>query len=261
MPGRPDWVGTPLAHGANRIVTITQAVPASGQITPNVQFAKPGYMINLRPQYSGASGANPFCRVNWRWVDANPATLDLGEQDWTVPVLPNSVYQPVLGRGLVGGPFAELDVTNLDTVQPISFIIDIWETTQHIARDDWRDSNPLGFQPAAGFTAAPGAQPSANVLASFTATRNAAINYILPLYAGQAWLDATIIPIAGATGTLQVQPYDQSALLYNSGSVTGSTIFAAQPVTMPRKPCLLSLFASGGNVTFEITLTAMEYAS
>lgn len=261
MPGRPDWVGTPLSHGANKITTITLPVPASGLVTPNVQFAKPGYMVNLRPQYSGASGATPFCRVNWLWADANPKTLDLGEQDWTIPVHPNGVYSPVLGRGLVGAGFAELDVTNLDAVRPITFIADIWETTQHIARDDWRDSNVFGFQPAAGFTGAPGTQPAANVLASFTNTFAVQTSYLLPLYAGQAWLDATIIPLAGAVGTLQVQPYDQSSLLYNSGSVSGSTIFAAQPVTMPRKPCLLSLFASGGNVTFEITLTAMEYAS
>jgi hypothetical protein len=259
--GMPDWAGTALTHGSNRIPGIVKAIAAGGSASSVIQFAKPGYYANIRPQYSGVSGNTPFCKVQWIWADANPKTIDIGQQTWTVPLHNAGLYSPVLARGPVGGPYAQLNVTNLDPGQPITFFADLWESTQHIARDDWRDSDINGFNGAGGFTPAPPAQPSSNKLASFALSVFAATTYILPLYAGQAFLNAVFNPVAGGSVFFQITDLITNAIIYQSAGTTTSAIIVQTPITLPRNPCALGLQAPATGGSFNISLNTMEYAS
>lgn len=261
MTGRPDWQGPPLTHGAQKIGSFTFAVAAGGTSAQVVQFSRNGYIVNVRPQYSGASGATPFCLVQWLWSDANPKTIDLGEMKWEVPVHASGVYSPVLGHGPVRGPFAVLSITNLDGAQPINFIVDVWETTEQIARDDWRDSEVNGFLAPPGFTAAPGSSPSRNKLASVITSLTANTTYLLPLYAGQAWLELFANPVGGGSVGLTIQPVSGGGNVYNTGNLAAATQVNGQAITLPREPCTLNFQAPATGSNFVLALVAMEYAS
>lgn len=260
-PGHPDWAGTPLTSGVNLVFSRDIPIAAGASISQYMQFVKPGYLVTINLSYSGVSGAVPFARVHWQWEDANPANVDTGYQRWVLPVLPNGVYNPIIGSGPVRGAWLQVRADNLDGVQPVTLGISVYETTQHIARDDWRNANIFSEAIAPGFTPAPGSDMAFNILTSTITTVSANTLYMLPLYAGQAWLAASITVAAGATGQITIQPYDNSGTLYTSPSISATTLIAPQPVTLPRKPCTLLFEASAGNVTFDMTLTAMEYAS
>lgn len=262
--GHPDWAGTQQVHGFNRVLSYATPLAGNASATVDIPFVRPGYVINFRPQFVSTNGANPFTRVDARWMDS-ALSVDIGPMiTWEVPTLVTTGYCPTLGQGPVRGQTLRFKMTNLDPAQSITPFCDMFEASHHIARDDWRMSDVFGTLAPPGFTLAPGAFPTENVLAEFVTTPSALTNYLLPLYAGQAWLSYQIVVPAGQVGELFISPYNNAAVRYfDTGAINGVTVIQnSVAVTLPRKPCFLQINHAGSLTTqYAVTLTTMEYAS
>lgn len=265
MPGSRDWGGGAQSTGANKLASLSFAVGAGATVFGGNQLiTKPGYLINVRPQYSGASGAIPFCQIDVRWGDA-PQTIQLGFERWVVPIHATGLYVPVVGRGPTAGSFFTSRVVNLDTVQPITFFADIWETTQHASRDDWRDADVFGQGPPPGYPSVPGASMANNILFAGGSTLPAgqSITYLLPLYAGQVWVD--FVAQTGRTVQFILQIPASLPAVFGGGTqlfndtAAGLTFQAA----LPRIPVELKVVNPGATnpLTWQASIVAMEYAS
>lgn len=270
MPGHPDYQGPPLASGVQRVAaggTINLAVPAGTTSAAQViQFSRPGYLINVRPQYSGASGATPFALLTVRWQDANPGTVDLGDFSCVVKVNAAGVYSPLLIAGPVRGNFASVTLANFDGAQPVTWLMDTFETTHHIARDDFRDADIGGYTAPPGFAHGSVCSPSAGILGgdiNLNINAGATDTAILPVYAGEVQYSYNtnggpivvnigfFIPNNGALG---------SNLLWNE------TVGAAQAISHrfihPRSPVVISFQnTSAGALRVTWSAELQEYAS
>jgi len=257
--------GTPLLHGWDKTLSGAYSVAAGSTVTEYAQWAKPGYLVTLIPVWTSTAGTVPFARVTWRWCDADPLSIDIAGQTWVVPVHDSGVYSPAMGMGPVRGPWAQLELANLDSSEAITFTVYAWEVTEHIARDDWRDASPNAFTAPAGFTVPPLSEPRELILGAGSGTTIAAngqLTYILPLYAGMAGLNIT----AGAGNfTARIEPAltaeEPATAYFNPKVADGTTV--SELIVLPRTPCVASFANLSATSAAEVTwsLNAMEYVS
>lgn len=258
-------IGNPLLHGVDQITTYATSLAANSAIDLGpFTLNKPGYLINIRPQYTGASGALPFILVRMRWTTGN---LEIGYQEWILPVLPNGNYCPIIGQGPIRAQKLLITINNLDPAQAVTPFFDIWESTHHIARDDWRTATVFGYIGPPGFNAPPGANRfSTNELIAVTGqalAASASTNFLLPAYAGEVFLNF----VAG-TGQL-VNVTFQVPTILPSFAGGGAGIFSDTAgggtfrLIFPRCPVLVGVAnpSSTAAIVWSMFISTQEYAS
>lgn len=260
IPNGIAATGTPLLHGlANRLNDTsggsgTLSVPASSTIFPFVGgITKPGYLISISSAINVAATV-PFLGIQMIWKDTVTG-LGTAEEDWYIPAT-NSGLITIYGKGPVKGSQLSIGLQNLDPAQAQTVSVAFWETTHHIARDDWRS---LGSGAVPGFSPAGGGFPAANALCNFAFSTSSNVSRLLPLYAGQAFITSVIS--GGTSPAIQITPIDPS--LFGNGAIYGSSSMSvtAAPIALPRIPCLLTLVPGGSLASFAVALTIMEFAS
>lgn len=251
--------GTPLLHGANVILSGTtySPIPAGGSVLTSImQVHKPGYFITLVASPLLTGSTVPFITVQLYWYADAGGTETVSLEQWTMPTGQVLTGYAVMGRGFTKGNYLKLQFFNLDpSVNAQMQVVDITETTQHIARDDWR------VQAAAtvtGYATPPNSQPLSNLLSA--GTLNPGNSFLLPLYAGEADLCVNTM-IAGQTMTItspNLDGYLPAGLSFYQATGVAGNVNAAR-IILPRFPVLIGLSGAAGTVGF--SLTALEYAS
>jgi hypothetical protein len=252
--------GVPLTHGFG-----TDASAASYTITAGSEsfeffnIARTGYYVAINISIPAAATI-PFLGVNMIWQSAATG-LDVAQEQWYVPASSTGAVN-IWGKGPTKANSLVIGFKNFDPAQTMTVTFSLYETTHHIARDDWRSSAPSAV-PA--FTAPPSSDPFALVLLAAgllsipgTTTRT----YLLPVYAGQASFTYTT---SAALNNINLAAYDPSTstnpFLYTAAPAAASLVNAA-PVTLPRCATLLTLNnTAAGAVTVNLSVMALEYAS
>lgn len=254
--------GTPLLHGAKQVYTSTSnVIPASGTFsTGAIPITKPGYMIRLNTQMSGVNAAVPYLECDLTWsVTPNTGQIT-SEEIWYVNC-GSSGSVNTRGKGPTKGNQLNITFTNGDSVDTVTLTVQVWETTQHISRDDWR--NPGGV-PSASATIIH-ADSLANIIANDTFAVGATTTVLknMPLYAGDVnvWIDS----VTGPTAQVNIVPVGDFNVASPQPLATFDwTVNFRTPtrVTLPRCPCQLQFVNGGGAAaTAQISLVALEYAS
>lgn len=262
----PSTVINPL-HGWNSLGVDSITIGPNGTVTQNFTPTEPGYQISLSAQYtttiSPTAGAVPFVTVIATWLD-NVTGITISQESWDIYIGQNAEPFIHFAKGPVQGPQLQLTFFNQDSAFTCMVTYEVSQTTHHIARDDWRSgvtpNNPPGniYEPMA-----PGANMTKNVLADFNVTTSLAeLNYMLPLYAGQAFLGMELQPSGSGTYQVEIIAWNGTGNLYQSPVLVSATslIISNTPITLPRKPCEILAFGTN-SFTLNLTLTVMEYAS
>lgn len=258
--------GTPLLHGVNVIQGANLVnVPANGFASPFQTVAKPGYVIALQAVSVGTP-TSPWLRVSLFWFDTPGAAHGTAEEVWVVPVTTSggSVIR-ILGKGPTKGQSVTIQLHNTDGAVACNVTYTFLETTQHIARDDWR-SDPIAS--VAAQTPFAQQDPWALIMGAETGISipaSSSVGRLLPLYAGQVALnvvDGFATPNWGVT----VQAIDPAltgaaAQLYNQPKLSVATLQAT--VNLPRCPCQVILFnlATVAQSAFALSVQPIEFAS
>lgn len=245
--------GTPLLHGAN-VVQGANAVVCTplGFQSPFQTVAKPGYIIAITAVSAGTP-TSPWLRVSLFWFDTPNAQHGTAEEVWVIPVTTSGGSTiRVLGKGPTKGQSVTIQLHNTDGAVACTATYTFVETTQHIARDDWR-SDPIAS--VAGQTAPAQQDPWALIMGAETGIAigaSAQHAVLLPLYAGQVALNL-VNPNTTKNLGVTVQAVDPAltgaaAQLFNEPLYAAETLHAT--INLPRCPCQLVLF---NNQTVGIT--------
>lgn len=248
--------GTPLLQGLAFFGSPNTSivVAAGGSQTFSVTLTKPGYLIDCFASIAAAATI-PFCKVTFKWQDAGGATI-AALQSWYLPA--SSVVGAAgafrqCGQGPSRGPMLTVTVTNYDPAQALTFTYSLAQTTQHLARDDWRSIDYQGASvPGYGaYSATPTGVAFGDMAGGVLAVQNndtlpahTSWNLLLPLYCGivfwqfnanSAITVSLRVPTAlsqAATNTL-----DNDAPIWFNSSLTDVTVEVAHP----RVPLYLGL--------------------
>jgi hypothetical protein len=231
-------------------------VPAAGSQFPEFTLSRPGYLIVAQVE-TAADATSPFLWTEAEWH--NPAaSIKIAQENWYIPAVSAGTFL-TYGKGPVKGATLILGLKNTDPAQAMTVTLSLYQTTHHIARDDWR-SDSLGNVP--GYTAAT-CDALGLILADIAQDIGAGDSqaWLLPLYAGQAYLSWTNSASQDATLTVTVQHPVLGAIPIwsaTSGAAAGGPV----QITLPRCPCTLTIKNSGTETSaFAAGVTAQEYAS
>jgi hypothetical protein len=138
MPGYPDFFGTPLVHGLKFLAgpNATLAVPANSTSTFNVLCSHPGYFIDIFATIASGAATVPFYKVMFTWQDSDGIAI-IDEQSYYLAASSTGPWR-TCGKGPTRGQLLTVTITNYDPAFALTVNYTIGETTQHIARDDWR---------------------------------------------------------------------------------------------------------------------------
>lgn len=264
--------GTPLLHGIDYvegpIATVLVGAASSASVT--IPFLKPGYVISVSALVANSLSTIPFMTADMHWTDSTGAAF-FGRVKYCFPMTQSGTFT-VGGSGPVRGPFGILTFTNHDPTYGATVTVSVIETTQHIARDDWRgplegDPSLVGVIPI--YNGGTNFAPTGDVARATFANINSGVipnnttdTFLLPLYTGDvgftfsatAGLNITIRP---PTQLANVEGIGDEAM-YNATNVTNVAIGEL----MPRVTCVFTVNnTSGGNVNFSIQSTILEYTS
>lgn len=114
---------TNLAHGAS---TGTAGLPVS-QI---------GYEILISPHFALGT-TNPFIEVNLLWADSATG-LQVGSDSFYLPGCSQPSGLSVIGRGPTKGDQLFVTITNLDTANPMTTGLTVFQNSRIYATDQWR---------------------------------------------------------------------------------------------------------------------------
>lgn len=257
--------GTPLLHGlTNRYnATSTVAHNATGVIGP-LTITKPGYVISLSVTIPNTATAS-LLGVQFIWKDSFTG-VQTDEEHWYIPMAASGTL-PVYGQGPTKGDQLTVNLVNFDGAQTATVTMTIWDTTHHIARDDWRGTFFPGIISGAPFTN--GAQLTDDAFSLFlgevTAFNIAAATTALfgiPLYCGQISISIGL-SVAGNTNVkiLAMNPKLAGNFVIYSGTANALT----NPpiiVSSPRSILMLSINnTTAGGILYTIGATGLEYAS
>ena len=254
--------GTPLLHGAKQVYTVIgQVVAANGTFsTGAIPIAKPGYMIRIAAQMSAAGAVTPYMEADLTWSVTPNTGQVTAEEIWYINCGGGSSVR-TNGKGPTKGNQLNITFTNGDLVDSCTINVQVWETTQHITRDDWRNSGGIA---GAASTAIKG-DGLANIVANdtFNVPAGTTLQKNLPLYSGQAnaWFNTN----AAAGSKITIVPAGD--FVVNSSSPLAvfdwtQVMTAPISVILPRCPCALQILNNGGaGFAFVGSLTAVEYAS
>lgn len=254
--------GTPLLHGAKQVFNVTAQVvgPSASFNTGFFTVAKPGYLINIRANHGVGPAAVPFVLADVEWRVAASGALDTAEELWYISG-GNNTNRRTTGKGPTKGDQMRVTFTNGDAVNSVTLSVTIWETTQHIPRDDWRGDS------ATASATAPAIKNDAlaNVLASdsFNVAAASQVTRLLPLYAGPVnmWINQN----TAAGSTVTVNPQGDFSLTSLNPVVQldwTQAPFGLKNLYLPRCPCSLVVLNQGGvAATFNVGITALEQVS
>lgn len=138
MPGYPDYFGTPLVHGINFLAGpgATASIPANSSISFTLLCSHPGYFIDIFATVASGSSTVPFLTVTFDWMDSGQAAL-IDRQRYYLAASSTGPWR-TCGKGPNRGQLIKVTLTNNDPSFAMTANYTIGETTQHIARDDWR---------------------------------------------------------------------------------------------------------------------------
>lgn len=138
MPGYPDYFGTPLVHGINFLTSVGQTsnVPANSSISFTLLCSHPGYFIDIFATVASGSATVPFYSVTFDWMDSNQLAL-IDRERFYLAASSTGPWR-TCGKGPNRGQLIKVTITNYDPSFAMTANYTIGETTQHIARDDWR---------------------------------------------------------------------------------------------------------------------------
>ena len=254
--------GTPLLHGAKQVYTRTgQVIAANSSFSSGaISLAKPGYLIRVVAQMSAAGSVTPFLETDLTWSVTPNAGQITAEEIWYLNCGGASSVR-TNGKGPTKGNQLNITFTNPDLLNSVTINVQIWETTQHITRDDWRNSGGIASAAATALKS----DGLANVIGSdsFNVPLGTTVFKNLPLYSGQAniWINQN----AAAGSKVTLVPFGDANATANAPlAVLDWTQVATIPVTviLPRCPCQLQVLNNGGvAATFTCSIVALEYAS
>ena len=138
MTGHPDWIGTPESHGMNFMVLpgTTRTIGPNSSQTFTVFPNRPGYALGIWASITSAAATVPWYQVEFMWRDLSSVTI-LDIQHYYLPATSSGIYRTT-GKGPCRGQALQVTITNFDPAFSMTFAYSLAETTQHIARDDWR---------------------------------------------------------------------------------------------------------------------------
>lgn len=258
MPGKPDWSGHQILHGTDAVLAQQTISLTAGQskTTANALVTRPGYLISILGSAS-ASVSVPFVEVTIRWFDST-GTVQLGITDWIIPCT-TSADTAIFGQGPCRGGSFTVTTKNLDGVHALSLTVAMYETSHHIARDDWRQSFSNSAPP--GFTWAPNSDMPLGTLIVDQSVGNfpaGSTTYLLPLYDG-------VMSLSAESGTSNVTISVVTAVLSTNNFVFKLAAGVAQNnliVPLSRQPYILTVANSGTSAaTGWLHGVALEYAS
>lgn len=254
--------GTPLLHGAKQVYSSTgNVIPVSGTFnTGAIPISKPGYLIRVNAQMSGVNAVVPFLEADLTWSVTPNTGQVTAEEIWYLNC-GSSGSVNTRGKGPTKGNQLNITFTNGDATDTCTVSVQVWETTQHISRDDWRNPGGVPSASATGIHA----DSLANIIANdtFTVGAGATVLKNMPLYAGDVnvWLDS----VTGPTAQVNIVPVGDFNVATPQPLATFDwTVNFRTPtrVTLPRCPCQLQFVNGGtGSVTAQVSLVALEYAS
>lgn len=254
--------GTPLLHGAKLAYSSTSnVIAASGTFsTGAIPIGKPGYIIRLNTQMSGVNAAVPYLECDLTWSITPNTGIVTSEEIWYINCGSSGAVN-TRGKGPTKGNQLNITFTNGDSVDSCTLSVQVWETTQHISRDDWRNPGGAPSASAAGIHA----DSLANIVANdtFTVGAGASVFRNMPLYAGDVnvWLGS----VTGPTAQVNIVPVGDFNVATPQPIATFDwTVNFRTPtrVTLPRCPCQIQFINGGGSAaTAQVSLIALEYAS
>lgn len=266
MPGHPDWAGTALVHGADNIVTNLSIATPVGQYSTSskvLMVAKPGYLIHIGANYGGGSPTKPLITCEPYWYDPTGAWY-MGHERWVFAGEKTNVGNyKVIGTGPTKGSYVQFFLSNNDPSVAATTIITLVETTQHLARDDWR-ALPEEGTTLPEYTLLPNAYYAAgNYLANsqITVNQSATNTYLLPLYAGP--VSITVAPLtATASQNWSITDALTGYTLYAGGATAAAPSNAVQAV-LGRHSCLFNITNTSASAAFtsDVVITALEYST
>jgi hypothetical protein len=254
--------GAPLLHGVRQVYSVTnQVIAASATFGSGIiNFTRPGYLFRILAQMSASGAVLPSvaCDLTWRVGGASgPAPA---EEQWYVPA-GGSITKRTTGRGPTKGDGLTIQFTNGDAADSVTISVNVWETTQHIARDDWRSDGAIASSGAPAISQLISANNLGND--SFLVPANTTLIRNLPLYAGQGniWINQNV----GAGSQIQVIPAGEFSPAAPNPIATLDWTQAPHQligVVFPRAWCQLVIInQAAAQVTFTTGITALEYAS
>ena len=255
--------GVPILHGFSSFSAPQQSIPANSSVTlnsPTGGFTAPSYFIQLAPVTTTNVGVtNPFIQVTMKWCIDSGYTTIIAREDWIIPVGQVAAFVATFGKGPVKGPYLQIVFANLDPSVSMTLNWALAQSSHPIARDDWRGNGASIF----GVPAANGVLAFGNILAAFNSVSipgSASNQYILPLYAGAAWLTANS---SLANINISVQSTIHNAIVHQEISVPLTTASAQEQLVMlPREVCYLNVKnTNAGANLFTCAIIAQEYAS
>ena len=254
--------GMPLLHGVRQVFSVTnQVIAASGTFNSGViTLTRPGYLFRILAQMSQVGAVLPSVSCDLTWKVGGVSGPATAEEQWYVPA-GGSTTKRTTGRGPTKGDTVTIAFTNGDAAASVTITVTVWETTQHMARDDWRSDGAVSSSGASAITQ----QISTNNLGndSFNVPASTSLIRNLPLYAGQAniWINQNV----AAGSQIQVIPGGEFGPA--APNPIASLDWTTAPhqligVIFPRAWCqLLIVNQAAAIVIFTDGITALEYAS
>lgn len=243
MPGYPDFFGTPLVNGVKFLAgpNATLAVPANTTESFSVLSSHPGYFIDIFASIANAGATVPWYLVEFIWQDSGAATI-IDIEHFYLPAASSGRWR-TCGKGPNRGQLLTVNITNYDPTYAMTVTYSIGETTQHIARDDWRtlDYNTAVIPGFGGYSQTPNGVALGDMAAGVLAVQNndtlpahATWTQLLPMYTGLVYWQfnansAITVSVRTPTALGNTPNLDGDAPAWFDSSLTDVTINLAHP--------------------------------
>lgn len=155
LPDYPDYsphvatasqvaaTGVPLLTLSNRLYQ--QATPSLGHGATagsgHLAVTQIGYEVLINAQF-GAGTANPFCQVDLVWVDTTTG-FTIARDTYYVPGATAAGGWLTVGKGPTKANQLDVNVTNLDTVNPVTLGVTVLQNSRVYPIDVWRWRNDV----------------------------------------------------------------------------------------------------------------------
>lgn len=256
MPGYPDYFGTPLVHGLNFLTQVGQTsnVPANSSISFTLLCSHPGYFIDIFATVASGAATVPFYSVTFDWMDSAQAVV-IDRQRFYLAASSTGPWR-TCGKGPTRGQLIKVTLTNYDPAFALVVNYTIGETTQHVARDDWRtvDYATASVPQFGTFGTVPSGLAKGDMAAGIlqnetndTIPAGTAWKILLPLYVGGvAWqlMAATNIAVSiRIPNELSTAPFiDNNTPIWVDLTLTDVTV----SLVHPRCPLVINLQNTSG---------------
>jgi hypothetical protein len=243
VPGYPDFFGTPLVNGVKFAAGpgATLAVPANTTKTVSMLVSHPGYFINISATIANAGATVPWYLVEFVWQDSGGATV-IDVEHFYLPAASSGLWL-TCGKGPNRGQLLTVNITNYDPAFAMTVTYSIGETTQHIARDDWRtvNYNTAVIPGYGGYSQTPNGVALGDMAAGCLATQNndtlpahTTWTQLLPLYTGLVFWQfnanaAITVSVRIPTALGNTPNLDSDSPIWFDSALTDVTVQLAHP--------------------------------